>query len=91
MGQKRLADKVSGILQRIEKELDHVDSKIGEAMHLIDLDNDGMVWPLQPHPLFLNQFRYTSAPDSSYLLLLLVIRICCVPYCRSQARGPNNA
>ena len=45
LGQKRLADKVSGILQRIEKELDHVDTKIGEAMHVIDLDNDGMVRP----------------------------------------------
>lgn len=43
LGQKRLADKVSGILQRIEKELDNVDIRIGEAMHVIDLDNDGMV------------------------------------------------
>ena len=43
IGQKRLADKVTGILERIEKELDTVDSKIGEAMHILDTDNDGMV------------------------------------------------
>ena len=51
IGQKRLRDKVSGILERIEKELDSVESKIGEAMHVLDTDNDGMVsypselWP----------------------------------------------
>lgn len=43
IGQKRLADKVTGILERIEKELDTVDNKIGEAMHILDTDNDGMV------------------------------------------------
>ncbi len=43
IGQKRLRDKVSGILERIEKELDSVESKIGEAMHVLDTDNDGMV------------------------------------------------
>ncbi|CAL8464272.1 g3807 [Coccomyxa elongata] len=43
IGQKRLADKVTGILERIEKELDTVDTKIGEAMHILDTDNDGMV------------------------------------------------
>ena len=43
IGQKRLADKVTGILERIEKELDSVESKIGEAMHVLDTDNDGMV------------------------------------------------
>lgn len=41
--QKRLADKVSGILSRIEAELDAVDKKIGERMHILDLDNDGLV------------------------------------------------
>lgn len=45
IGQKRLRDKVSGILERIEKELDSVESKIGEAMHVLDTDNDGMVRP----------------------------------------------
>ena len=45
--QKRLADKVSGILSRIEAELDAVDEKIGERMHILDLDNDGLVSP--PH------------------------------------------
>ncbi|KAK9807532.1 hypothetical protein WJX72_001831 [[Myrmecia] bisecta] len=43
VGTKRLADKVSTILARIEKELDQVDSKIGESMHVLDLDNDGMI------------------------------------------------
>ena len=43
--QKRLADKVSGILSRIEAELDAVDEKIGERMHILDLDNDGLVSP----------------------------------------------
>ena len=43
IGQKRLADKVSGILERIEKELDSVEHSIGESMHVLDTDNDGMV------------------------------------------------
>ena len=45
MGQKRLADRVTGILSRIEEELDHVDTRIGEAMHVLDADNDGLVPP----------------------------------------------
>ncbi|KAK9786798.1 hypothetical protein WJX73_003279 [Symbiochloris irregularis] len=43
VGQQRLADKVSGILERIEADLDAVDTKIGESMHVLDLDNDGLV------------------------------------------------
>ena len=45
MGQKRLADRVTGILSRIEEELDHVDTRIGESMHVLDADNDGLVLP----------------------------------------------
>ena len=45
VGQSRLADKVTAILGRIERELDSVDSKIGESMHVLDLDNDGLVRP----------------------------------------------
>ena len=48
IGQKRLADKVSGILERIEKELDSVEHSIGESMHVLDTDNDGMVGPPPP-------------------------------------------
>ncbi|GAB4818097.1 hypothetical protein N2152v2_005143 [Parachlorella kessleri] len=40
---RRLADRVSGILQRIEKELDDADSKIGDSMRVLDLDNDGII------------------------------------------------
>lgn len=43
VGQKRLADKVSGILERIEKEIDNVEAKIGKSMHVLDLDGDGLV------------------------------------------------
>ena len=43
VGQQRLADKVTNILDRIEMELDEADSNIGQAMHLVDLDNDGLV------------------------------------------------
>lgn len=46
VGQQRLADKVTSILDRIEMELDEADSNIGQAMHLVDLDNDGLVRPL---------------------------------------------
>ena len=45
VGHKRLQDNVQSILQRIERELDHVDSRIGESMHVLDLDNDGLVRP----------------------------------------------
>ena len=43
VGQKRLADKVTSILDRLEMELDEADTNIGQAMHLVDLDNDGLV------------------------------------------------
>lgn len=45
VGQKRLAERVTGILSRIEEELDHVDTRIGESMHVLDADNDGLVPP----------------------------------------------
>jgi hypothetical protein len=41
--QKQLADHVTDILHRIEQELDDADAKIGESMHMLDLDNDGLV------------------------------------------------
>ena len=43
VGQQRLATKVTSILNRIEEDLDSVDSKIGESMHVLDVDNDGLV------------------------------------------------
>jgi hypothetical protein len=43
VGAKRLSDNVSSILERLEGELDKVDSRIGESMHVLDLDNDGLV------------------------------------------------
>ena len=43
VGQERLSTKVTSIINRIEQDLDSVDSKIGEAMHVLDLDNDGLV------------------------------------------------
>lgn len=49
-GQKRLEDKVTGILHRIEKELDEADTRIGDAMHVLDIDNDGLVMTLNPRP-----------------------------------------
>ena len=49
VGQKRLADRVTGILSRIEEELDHVDARIGAAMHVLDADNDGLARALHPN------------------------------------------
>ena len=43
VGQQRLATKVTSILNRIEEDLDSVDSKIGASMHVLDVDNDGLV------------------------------------------------
>jgi hypothetical protein len=43
VGAQRLSDNVSSILERLEGELDKVDSRIGESMHVLDLDNDGLV------------------------------------------------
>lgn len=40
---KKLSDKVSKFLHNIEKEMDDVDMQIGEKLHLIDLDGDGVV------------------------------------------------
>lgn len=45
VGHERLSNNVSNILARLEGELDQVDSKIGESMHVLDLDNDGLVRP----------------------------------------------
>ena len=43
VGHERLEANVQTILQRIERELDAVDSRIGEKMHVLDVDNDGLV------------------------------------------------
>lgn len=40
---RRLSERVSNILHRIEKELDVADEQIGGKLHLLDLDNDGLV------------------------------------------------
>lgn len=40
---KKLSDKVSKFLHNIEKEMDDVDKQIGENLHLVDLDGDGVV------------------------------------------------
>lgn len=43
LGQRRLEDRVTGILKRVERELDDVDAKIGNKFRLLDIDNDGVV------------------------------------------------
>ena len=43
LGAERLADRVPAILTRIERELDAVDARIGEKMHVLDTDDDGMI------------------------------------------------
>ena len=43
LGAERLAGRVPAILTRIEAELDAVDARIGESMHVLDVDNDGIV------------------------------------------------
>lgn len=43
LGQKRLEEKVTGILRRVEKELDRVDSMIGDKLRVLDMDNDGVI------------------------------------------------
>ena len=48
VGQQRLATKVTSILNRIEEDLDSVDTRIGEAMHVLDVDNDGLVGSQSP-------------------------------------------
>lgn len=43
IGATRLEDRITRILKRIERELDDADSKIGERMHVLDMDNDGLI------------------------------------------------
>lgn len=38
-----LEERVGGILMRLEQELDDVEKTIGERLHVIDLDNDGLI------------------------------------------------
>ena len=40
---QQVADYVSNILIRIEEDIDNADTKIGEKLHLLDKDNDGMI------------------------------------------------
>ena len=40
-----LEERVGGILMRIERELDDAEKTIGERLHVIDLDNDGLISP----------------------------------------------
>lgn len=43
VGESRLADKVASILGRVEAELDAADAHIGNRLHVLDLDQDGVV------------------------------------------------
>ena len=43
LGAARLSGRVPAILARIERELDAVDARIGERMHVLDEDNDGVI------------------------------------------------
>jgi len=43
LGQRRLEDKVTGILKRVERDLDIAETKIGNKFRLLDVDNDGVV------------------------------------------------
>lgn len=40
---RRLEEHVSNILLRLEKELDQAEATIGERLHVLDLDNDGLI------------------------------------------------
>lgn len=40
---ERLEERVSGILMRIEQELDAAEKQIGSNLHVLDLDNDGLI------------------------------------------------
>eukprot|EP01025_Chloroclados_australasicus_P055609 TRINITY_DN677_c0_g1_i1.p1 TRINITY_DN677_c0_g1~~TRINITY_DN677_c0_g1_i1.p1 ORF type:complete len:754 (-),score=86.80 TRINITY_DN677_c0_g1_i1:226-2487(-) len=40
---EQLSNRVDGIIHRIEQELDQTDSVIGEKLHMIDLDGDGII------------------------------------------------
>ena len=70
VGQARLASKVTSILERIEAELDSVDSKIGERMHILDLDNDGLVaCPALCHGLHVPAVAYCVLAHCLYVCL----------------------
>jgi len=43
LGQKRLEERVTGILKRVEKELDYADHAIGDKLRVLDMDKDGVV------------------------------------------------
>ena len=43
LGQQRLEERVTGILKRVEKELDEADQKIGDKLRVLDMDNDGVI------------------------------------------------
>ena len=73
--QKRLADKVSGILSRIEAELDAVDEKIGERMHILDLDNDGLVSQIIHFRIFAEWFQLQPCTSWEQRITVLVSAI----------------
>lgn len=39
----RLSERVTRMLTSIERELDHVERKIGKSMHVLDTDSDGVI------------------------------------------------
>lgn len=71
LGQRRLEDRVTNILKRVEKELDMVESKIGDKFRVLDVDNDGVVccicsnlheihshlFPSYKYPIYPTDFR----------------------------------
>ena len=42
-GQKRLEQRVEGILKRVEREIDEADTKIGDKLKVLDRDGDGII------------------------------------------------
>lgn len=64
----KLSNRISSMLQDIEKELDVADEQIGRKLHVIDTDNDGVITPdeLSTAVQFL---REQMEPDELHSLL----------------------
>ena len=45
LGKRRLEDRVTSILKRVERDLDLAESRIGDNLKLLDLDGDGIISP----------------------------------------------
>ena len=66
----QVSDRVQTMLMRIEADLDRAESKIGDKLHLLDTDNDGVISKQELQDAL--KFLQVRLPGCGFLSLVVV-------------------